>query len=434
VRTAIGRLRANTAKPVRLLAGRAGWNVADQLVSSGTNVALSLLVARSLTTDGFGAFSVAFTVYSFLIAANRALIFQPLVVRYTSAAPDDYRAAAGAAAGATTVLGLLAGSATALLGLALGAILGSSLLCIGILLPGLLLQDMWRLIFMAEGRPAAAFANDSVWGVVQFAAVGAIVARHHQSAPALILGWGGAALAAALFGIHQFQARPQLGGSFRWFWRQRDLLGYYGAGFLTVMGANQITLLLIAALGAPADVGALRAAAVVLGPLNIAGYSMSAFALPEVSRRQLKGAQAIKVGIAISGVMLLADAAWGAALLGMPDGVGVKLLGDSWANAQSVLPASLFGLTAIGATLGATIVMTARGFARDTFWTTAVLAPGLLLFGLTGLQLSGAPGAAAGLALAQWLVTPLVWWRVLALLRREERYSREKTRVTPNSG
>jgi O-antigen/teichoic acid export membrane protein len=413
-----------------VLAARAGWNVADQIVSSGTNLLLSLLVARSLTVDGFGAFAVAFTIYSFLIGAGRALISQPLIVRYTAKPPEEFHEASRAATGAATVLGLGSGAVTVGAGFVIGGAVGASLLAIGFLLPGLLLQDMWRVVFVAEGRPAAAFVNDVIWGVVQFAAVGAFIWQDEKSAPAMLVGWGGAALVAAVIGGFQFRGHPRIRASFAWLGQQRDLLGYYGASFLSVMGANQVALLLIAGLGEPADVGALRAAQVVLGPLNLAGYTLSAFALPEIARRNLSGRTAVKVAVGLSALMVTADLIWGLALVFLPDSVGVALLGASWTNAQAVLLPTLLGIVAIGFGFGASTLMVARGFAKETFWTSALLAPGFLVFGLLGLQMWGAPGAALGLALAQVVVAPVVWWRILVLMRRErdgDRRVREAT-------
>lgn len=404
---------------VRSLAGRAGWNMADQVVSSGTNLLLTFLVARALTADGFGAFAMAFTVYAFLISAARSLISQPLVVRYVSGEAVRFRAAARSATGATTLLGLASGLVTAATGFLLGGALGAALVSIGIFLPGLLLQDMWRMVFVAEGRPAAALLNDVVWAVVQLAAVATFIAVDLQSASAMLVGWGGAAGVAAVVGCLQFKAGPHLGSSLRWLARQRDLLGYYAASFFSVMGASQLTMLLIGTLGEPADVGALRAAAVVLGPLNLLGYSLSAFAVPEVSRRQLTGSTAVKVGVAISAVMVFADVVFGGVLLALPEWLGQELLGDSWASAQAVLLPSLLAVVAVGVGFGSTIIMQARGFAKDAFWTSAVLAPAFPLFGLLGLHLGQAWGAAVGLALAQWIVVPVSWWRVLVRLRQE---------------
>lgn len=407
------------SRQLRQLGGRAGWNLADQVVSSGTNLVLSLLVARQLSVEGFGAFAIALTIYSFLIGAARALITQPLVVRYAAAGNAEFARAARSAAGAATLLGLASGAVTVTAGLVIGGSVGSSLICIGVFLPGLLLQDTWRLVFFAQGRPSAAFVNDLVWCGVQFAAVFAFISLGHRSASAMLIGWGGAALLAAIAGIAQFGGRPQLRASVPWMRKQKDLLGYYAAGFFFVMGTNQVTMLLIGGFGGLADVGALRAAIVVLGPLNIAGYSLSAFAVPELSRRHLGREAAIKAALAISGLMVLGDLVWGLALLAIPDHLGVALLGDSWLPAQAVLPASLLGLVAIGTGFGANLVMVAHGYAKDSFWTSALLAPGFLVFGLTGLHYWGAVGAAFGLSLAQCIVVPVVWWRVLVRLRSE---------------
>ena len=405
----------------RRLAGRASWNLADQIVSSATNLLLSVIVARALSAEGFGAFAVAFAVYSFLVGASRAMINQPLVVRYVPQGEDAFRAAARAAAGSAVLLGTACGVIALVVGLVLGGDTGASLAAIGLLMPALLLQDTWRAVFIAEGRPQAAFVNDSIWAVVQFAAVGVLLAFGQTNGPAMILGWGGAALIAALCGGLQFRGHPTPTRSVPWLKQQRDLLGYYGAGFLTVLGANQVALLLLAAIGSPAVVGALRAAQVVLGPINLAGYSVQAFAQPEIARRQSSGREALRIAVLISGSILLIDLIWGLILLLLPDAVGAALLGASWSNAQAVLPASLVGIASVGAGLGASVLLAARGFAKDSFRINSLLAPGFLVLGVGGLFVGGAVGAAWGLALAQFIVAPITWWRVIVLMRREER-------------
>jgi O-antigen/teichoic acid export membrane protein len=413
------RLSALQGRGLREIAGRAGWNLADQVVSSATNMVLSVLAARALSVDGFGAFSVAFTIYSFLIAGGRALISRPLTVRFAGASRADFRTASRAATGATVVLGIVSGLVVAGAGLSMSGDLGTSLLCMGVLLPGLLLQDTWRVVFITEARPQAAFVNDLVWGLVQIGLVVAVVELDRESAVTVLLAWGGAALIAAVLGCFQFRGVPRVLATAGWMRDQRDLLKYYFASFITVMGANQLTLLLIAGLGSAADVGALRAAQVALGPLNLVGYALSAFAVPEISRRQLSGRRAVQVAGALSAVLVAVNLLWGGALLALPDSVGAALLGETWASAQGVLPASLLGTTAIAAGFGAGSLLVARGFAKETFRINCLLAPGFLVFGVGGLQLAGAPGAALGLSLAQVVVAPAMWWRVLVLMRAE---------------
>ena len=70
---------------VRALLRRAGWNLLDQIISSATNVALSFLVARNVDPRGYGAFAVGFIIFTLLIGVGRALVGQPLNIRYSSA-------------------------------------------------------------------------------------------------------------------------------------------------------------------------------------------------------------------------------------------------------------------------------------------------------------------------------------------------------------
>jgi O-antigen/teichoic acid export membrane protein len=227
----------------------------------------------------------------------------------------------------------------------------------------------------------------------------------------------------AVLGAIQFRGLPRVRAGIGWVVAQRDLLRYYLASFIAIMGAYQLTLLLIAGLGTPADVGALRAAQVVLGPLNLLGYALSAFAVAEISRRRLGGRRGIQAAAALSALLLLATLAWGVVLLLLPDSAGAALLGDTWTTAEAVLPASLLGLVAIALGFGASLLMIALGFAKETFRINIMLAPGFLVLGLVGLEVAGAPGAALGLSLAQVFVAPAIWWRVVVLVRRGERGS-----------
>lgn len=402
---------------VKLL-GRAGWTTGDQVLVSLTNMVLTVLVARALSQEGFGAFSVAFAVYSLVVGGSRALVNQPLVVRFTGADHDRFAEAARAASGAGVLLGAAAGLVTAVVGLFTSDGSGPSLIVIGILLPGLLLQDLWRLAFIAEGRPQRAVAIDVVWAVGQLGAVIAVQASGYASASTLLLAWGLTALVSGLVGGRLFGGGPRLRSALPWMWGQRDLLRYYLASFLSVLGANQVAILLIAAVGSKVIVGSLRAAQVVLGPLNLIGYALSAFATPEIARRGLRGRKALLVGVALSTVLVVAQLAYGLVVLSVPDSWGEFAFKANWDGARAVLGASLVGLVAIGAGFGASTLLVALGFAKQTFWTNLVLGPALIVFGLVGLHLGGAYGAALGLSLAQCIVTPIQWVMVVRLMRR----------------
>src|SRR5205807_2619487 len=68
------RLRSQAAR-------RLGWGIADQAMSSLTNFAVSIYIARTLGAAQFGAFSLAYVTYAFALNASRGLATDPLMVR-----------------------------------------------------------------------------------------------------------------------------------------------------------------------------------------------------------------------------------------------------------------------------------------------------------------------------------------------------------------
>src|SRR5207248_4411640 len=103
-------LSVSTPRGIRASGGvrRLGWGLADQALSSMTNFALAILVARSVSTSALGAFGLAFTTYTITLGATRALCQEPLTVRYSATGEPEWRDGAAAATGAAPVPGVLA--------------------------------------------------------------------------------------------------------------------------------------------------------------------------------------------------------------------------------------------------------------------------------------------------------------------------------------
>jgi O-antigen/teichoic acid export membrane protein len=399
-------------RPSRILVGRATWNLTDQAISSLTNAALSLLIARSVDVRTFAAYAVSFTLYTLIVGGMRALVSQPLAVRFSSRGRAEYRDVARAAVGGALTLGAGAGILLVLVGASLGQDIGGPMIVLGLFLPALLAQDTWRAVFIVQGRPASAAINDFAWATVQFAVVGWMLYVGVDTAPPLLAGWGSAAVVAAVLGIAQMGVYPHPVRGVRWLARQADLSRFYLPEFLTVVGSLQLTLLLVGVVGSLEDVGSLRGALVLLGPLGIIGFSALAFVIPELSRRDLDRRRTLRAAIAISLVLFLASMLWSAILLALPARLGSQLLGDTWHDARAVLPGMVVWQLGTVAAFGAAAAIIAKGWARTTFRISVILGPASLLFGLVGTRLGGASGAAAGLALAQWIVVPIYWTRL----------------------
>jgi O-antigen/teichoic acid export membrane protein len=311
------------------------------------------------------------------------------------------------------VLGASAGVLLVLVGASIGDDVGRTMIVLGLFLPALLVQDAWRAVFIVHGRPASAAFNDSAWATVQLGVVGWMLYVGVDTAPPLLAGWGTAAVVASLLGMAQMGAWPQPVRGVRWLVRQADLSRFYVPQFLAVIGSFQLTLLLVGVVGSLQDVGSLRAALVLLGPLGIIGFSATAFAVPELSRRDLDRRHTLQAALAISSVLVIASVLWSATLLALPDRIGSQLLGDTWRHARAVLPGMVVWQLGTVAVCGAAAAITAKGWARTSFRISAILAPAFLLFGLVGTRLAGGSGAAAGLALAEWVIVPVYWTRLV---------------------
>jgi O-antigen/teichoic acid export membrane protein len=390
---------------------RAGWNLLDQVISSGTNAALSFLVARSVSETAFGGFAVALTVFALLIGVSRAMATSPLGIRFSDAGGETYTEASAAAVGTGFCLGAAAGAGCLIVAAMLDGPTRAALLALGVVLPGMLVQDAWRQVFFAAGRPARAALNDAVWAVVQLVAVTALLIGGASAIAPLVLAWGGAAAAAALLGVRQAGMLPRPRRTRKWLADHRDLTGYLVTEFATQQGGMQGALLLIAAVGSLAAIGALRGGQTLLGPTTILAVAAESFAVPEFSRRRgsLNRAQWLRGALGVSAVVGALGFCWGLIFLLAPDVVGAALLGATWPGTSAVLLAMVLGQLGQAIALGPSLMLLAMDRAPVAFAISAIEAVLALSGGVGGVLLAGAQGAAWGFTIAFWAVAPLSW-------------------------
>ncbi|MGH3630576.1 MAG: hypothetical protein ACRDRL_24435, partial [Sciscionella sp.] len=183
------------------MAGRLSWGLGDQAVSSLTNFVVGIYVARELGVIAFGVFSLAWVTYGVVLNVSRGLATDPLMVRFSAVATEDWRGAVARTSGTALAVGVLAGVLSVLIGIALGGALSSAFIGLGIVLPALLLQDSWRFAFFASGEGHRAFLNDMVWAAALVPAM--FFAAKHGSVIGFVLAWGASAALAACFGYVQ---------------------------------------------------------------------------------------------------------------------------------------------------------------------------------------------------------------------------------------
>jgi O-antigen/teichoic acid export membrane protein len=426
VSTATG-FRAGAGGGVR----RLGWGLADQALSSLTNFALAILVARAVSTSALGAFGLAFTTYTITLGATRALCQEPLTVRYSAMPEREWRPGAAAATGVALVLGILAGLICIAAAFFFGGTLRPTLLVLGVGMPGLIVQDAWRSAFFSHLRGRAAFTNDLVWAIAQVVLVAAVLVAGTRTVPAFIAAWAGAAAVAALFGIVQAGLRPRPGRTRWWLSHHRDLGPRYLVEFVARNAAQSGAMYATAAFAGLSAAGALRGAQVVLGPLNVLNMGVTAPGVAESVRIARRSPRRMMRAVELLAVALVVVfVAWGAIVYVLPDSIGEALLKRSWQPAHDVIPAYTAVMAASGMLTAATVGLRAMAAAKRSLRSRLVTGVLAVAGGTIGAATSGAVGAATGLALGLW-IGGIQWWHQLGAAVTEEEERRAAADVSP---
>lgn len=378
-----------------------------------TNFLVGIVVARSLGPQEFGAFGLAFATYVVALNASGALASQPLMVRYSATPEPEWRRATAAACGVALAVGVALGAACVLVALLTSGPISQAYLALGIALPGLLLQDTWRMAFFAMGRGRDALINDLVWAVALVAAFAATIVTGRASLFVLTLVWGIAANIAALAGIAQAHVVPAVTRVRPWLIEHRDLGPRFLAESLVLSGTQQLVVAGVAGVAGLTAVAGIRAAQILLGPPYVFTMGFKLVMLPQAVAARRSSLTSVRrmcatLSMSMSAIML----AWGAAIALLPYQWGVWLLGETWGPARAVLIPVTLAYAAGAAILGASTGLRALAAAKRSL-SSRVVASGLQVSGgIAGAALGGGPGAAWGLALAGGL-SVVVFWRFL---------------------
>jgi O-antigen/teichoic acid export membrane protein len=385
---------------------KALWTVIDQVVSSGTNAAVNFLIASRVGADEFGAFAIAFTIFAMTVGLSRSATTAPLGISYAGASPTEFRAASRSAAGAALVLGVVCGLPLVLLGVALPATIATNLAAMGLVLPALLVQDAWRYVFFARGRPVAAVVNDLVWAGALAVGFGVLARGGDGASTRLVLLWGAGAAVAALFGVAQTRCLPAPAQALRWVRGHRATTGYMSAEYITVQGAAQTSTLMLG-LGSPTLVGALRGLQTLLAPTTNLAVALTSFAIPEFARRRdtPMGAR-IRAAYVLSAFIVVSSTAWAVAFMVLPTDFGGALLGDTWHETRALLGLATIQQAGPALAIGPAALLYALGKTRLTFQINLFFAPLLLICPLVGEHFGGARGAVIGYIIAFWATIP----------------------------
>ncbi|WP_165396253.1 hypothetical protein [Streptomyces sp. F001] len=422
--TAEGEHPKTTAPPAgsarRAIVGRLSWGLADQAASSMTNFAVGIYVARSLGLTAFGVFSLAWVTYGVVLSVSRGLATDPLVVRFSGVSDASWRRAVARSSGTALGVGAAIGAACLVVGPAFGGRVGPAFACLGVMLPGLLLQDAWRYSFFAAGTGRKAFVNDLVWGVALVPAM--VVAARVGSVAAFVLAWGASAAVAAVYGCFQSGIRPQLTGARAWLREHRDLGYRYLVENTGVSGASQLRAYGLGAIVGVSAVGMVRGAELLLGPFLAVLMGLSLVTVAEAARVLRRAPHRLgKFCLLLGGGQAVAALLWGGALLLMPDQLGEFVLGDVWHGASDLIVPATLGVAGAGLGTGAAAGLRALGAARRSLRSQLFASACYVGGGLGGAAVAGTIGSAWGVAAAT-VCGSAVWWLHLRSALRERHH------------
>jgi O-antigen/teichoic acid export membrane protein len=404
---------------VRQATHRLSWGVADQGVSSITNFAVNIYIARELGAVQYGAFSLAYVTYGFALNASRGLATDPLLVRFSGTDVPTWKRAVAKCTGTATVTGL----ATGLLVLAAGLLMGGpsrlAFLALGLTLPGLLLQDSWRFSFFALGRGSQALINDLIWAVTMLPALVLLQRSGHGGVFWFVFAWGAAATVAAAAGSLQARVLPRPDRARQWLSQHRDL----GVRYMAEGTASSASSLLrnygVGLILGLAAVGYVQAANTLMGPFMVILYGSGLVVLPEAAKLWRRSPRRMPLlCVLISAGLVLCGLAWGLVLLvALPHGLGGWLLGSIWRPTYPLVWPTALCIMGSCATGGAGTGLHALGAARRSLRAALCTSAAFVVFAVTGAVLGGAVGCMYGTAIALWSGAALYWWELRGAFR-----------------
>lgn len=406
---------------MKRLLDKLGGNLVAQAIAALSNFALSVLVARSLDKAAFGSFAMAYLVYGIAFAAMKAVVGQPLQIRFSAAAPQELHRRTGHAMGATLGLSVVVAVVVAFIGWLLGGTTGYALVVLAVWLPALLLQDSCRMAFFAYQLPWRAAIIDTAWAIVQFGLLALLLATGVSSLGWLMSAWGIGAVASAVLGLAILRVLPRVTETAAWLREQATLSRYLLAEYILGLGAVQLGTLLIGFILAPAAVGSIRAAQVLLGPLQIVATASFQFTVPEIARNtRWPARRLLGFAAAVAGGLLFVHVAYVVALLVMPDAWGHWLFADTWrGGALVLLPMGIAACLSCLANPPAGVLY-GLGWARATFRINMLKAPIILVLLLSGTLLFGVVGSAWAFVSIEAAILPF-WVFVLVKASRHPR-------------
>ena len=409
---------------------KGGLALIDQGVFSGCNFVLSILLARWLPADQYGAYAVAFSAYLLLLMLYQSLLLEPMAV-YGSA---DYSDCLGNymksvvrlhLVTAASILVILAGFAVVATRVAPAGGLPGAFLALSIAGPLLLMLGLARRAFYLEFLPAPAAFGSVLYCALTLGAL-FLAYRYHLLSPfsgLLLMGVGALIPCILLF----VRLRPLLSSGLRApslgeIWQRHWRYGRWALGGYAMMWVPaNIFYPLVGSFRGIAQAGELKALANLASPVLQTYAAISALLLPYAARALKEKGSAGAGGLAARITLCsVAGAAvyWSIALV-FHESVFHLLYGGKYMEVAYLLPVVAFGSVSCSAFFGSGTVLRALESPSLVFAAVSISSCISLAIGFPATWLFGLQGAVWSMALAEALNFVIVIILMRRMLRRQ---------------
>ena len=390
--------------------------LATGLVASGSQAAYALTnflavaaVARTVSTEAFGVFSLIYAAFTAGGAASRTVNGMPLGIEAVNGdgGQDVDRGALGGALWGGTVLALILVAVARLTPSSIEA----AVVVLALAAPVVLAQDALRHVAFARHRAGEALGADLIWLVIQAGGLVVLEIAGPSDPTSAMIVWAGAAAASSLWLAVRLRTRPDVAAAPGWLrrsWR-------FGSGFtlenLLAIGPRQIAQWIVGALAGFHIVGVIRAATLLLAPVQTVMTGLVSALVPacrsayeHAGLRSLRRVTStIAVGLAAATVVVVG------ALSLAPDAFGEAVVGDTWKEARSIVWLLGIEQAAAATMLAATIGLRVLSIPWAGVRARAITALMIVIAGPIGGVMDGPRGFAV--ALAGVAIVGAVLWR-----------------------
>ena len=386
------------------------WTVVDQALSSLGNFVAGFYAAHVLSPAEFGVFALLQVSYVLALGVCRSLFSEVALVSETTSTPTRRHLGSIDCVTMAATVGGFIGIAT------LVATVGASPWVVAIAVLGIgvaLIQDAVRLVQISTRNGRAAALNDALWLVALLAAIPVLHTMAGPTAWNIAAVWGLCSAAGLVVGVAATGWRPSIARGRCFAADQPKLGGAFLGEWSIKQGAAQLAIYTLGLIGGITTVAGIRAAQLVLGPLNIMFTGVQLAVVPSLVAmrrsslpKMRRALRALALALGLSPLLL------GIAVVLVPHALLEVLVGDQAKGlATYALPLAV-ALSATGFMTGShaglRVLHVRSGLLLTRLCSSVItIMGGVIGFALGGNALGGLWGLAAGgvLAVALWEVS-----------------------------